>query len=92
MFTCLCLPLLRERSEQPSGDFGIARLGAVAAPNVQRLVYRPSDIAWDTITSYLLFVLSHPAAPPPIRLHAARTLDDILAIVRRHLTAAPSET
>jgi hypothetical protein len=44
---CLCLPRLRERSEQRSGDFGIARLGGVAALNIQRLVYRPSDVAWD---------------------------------------------
>ena len=54
-------------------------------------MYRPSDIAWDAITSHLLFVLRHPAAPPPIRLQAARTLDDILAIVPRHLAAAPSD-
>ena len=59
--------------------------------NMQRLVYRPSDIAWDAITSHLLFVLRHPAAPQPIRLQAAHTLDDILAIVPRHLAAAPSD-
>ena len=58
---------------------------------MQRLVYRPSDVAWDAITSHLLFVLRHPAAPQPIRLQAARTLDDILAIVPRHLAAAPSD-
>ncbi len=66
-------------------------MGGVAALNIQRLVYRPSDVAWDAITSHLLFVLRHPAAPPPIRLQAARTLDDILAIVPRHLATAPSE-
>jgi hypothetical protein len=44
-------------------------------------VYRPSDVAWDTITSHFFFVLHHPAAPPPICRQAARTLDDILAIV-----------
>jgi hypothetical protein len=58
---------------------------------MQRLVYRPSDVAWDAITSHLLFVLRHPAAPQPIRVQAARTLDDILAIVPRHLAAAPSD-
>jgi hypothetical protein len=44
------LPLstrLREWSEQRSGDFGIARLGGVAAINIQRLVYRPSDVVRD---------------------------------------------
>jgi len=61
-----------------SDDFGIAHLGGVAALNIQRLVYRPSDVAWDAITSHLLFVLHHPAAPPLIHLQEARTLDDIL--------------
>jgi hypothetical protein len=37
------------------------------------------------------FVLSHPTTPPPIRLQAACTLDNILAIVPRHLVAAPSD-
>jgi hypothetical protein len=91
MSTCLCLPQLRERPEQRSGDFGIARLGGVAALNIQHLVYRPSDVTWDVITSHLFFDLRHPAAPSPIRLQAARTLHDILAIVPRHPMAAPSD-
>ncbi|KAI9435094.1 hypothetical protein H4582DRAFT_1817945 [Lactarius indigo] len=74
-----------------SGDFGIARLGGVATLNIQRLVYRPPDVAWDAITSHLLFVLRNPAAPQPIRLQAARTLDDVLAIIPRHVAAAPSD-
>ncbi|KAI9452204.1 hypothetical protein F5148DRAFT_1237059 [Russula earlei] len=74
-----------------SGDFGIARLGGVAAPNIQRLVYRSPDVAWDAITSHLLFVLRNPAVPQPIRLQSARTLDDILSVVPRHLAAAPSD-
>ena len=41
-------------------------------------------------TSYI-FVPRHPAAPHPIRLQAARTLDDILVIIPRHLSAAPSD-
>ncbi len=41
----LCVPQLRERTEQRCGDFGIARLGGVAALNFQRLVYQPSDVA-----------------------------------------------
>ncbi|KAH9955055.1 hypothetical protein BC827DRAFT_1262095 [Russula dissimulans] len=57
----------------------------------QRLVYRSPDVAWDAITSHLLFILRHPVAPQPIRLQAARTLDDILAIVPRHLSSAPSD-
>ncbi|KAH9049809.1 hypothetical protein EDB83DRAFT_2553433 [Lactarius deliciosus] len=65
-----------------SGDLGIARLGGVATLNIQRLVYRPPDVAWDAITSHLLF---------PIRLQAARTLDDVLAIIPRHVIAVPSD-
>ncbi|KAH9049815.1 hypothetical protein EDB83DRAFT_2543167 [Lactarius deliciosus] len=74
-----------------SGDFGIARLGGVATLNIQRLVYRPPDVAWDAITSHLLFVLRNPAAPQPIRLQAARTLDDVLAIIPRHVAAVPND-
>ncbi|KAH9013194.1 hypothetical protein EDB84DRAFT_1533406 [Lactarius hengduanensis] len=74
-----------------SGDFGIARLGGVATLNIQRLVYRPPDVAWDAITSHLLFVLRNPAAPQPIRLQAARTLDDVLAIIPRHVATVPSD-
>ncbi|KAH8990427.1 hypothetical protein EDB86DRAFT_3244911 [Lactarius hatsudake] len=74
-----------------SGDFGVARLCGVATLNIQRLVYRPPDVAWDAITSHLLFVLRNPAAPQPIRLQAARTLDDVLAIIPRHVAAVPSD-
>ena len=76
---------------QRSGDFGIARLGGVATLNIQRLVYRPPDVAWDSITSHLLFILRNPVAPQPIRLQAARTLDDVLSIVPRHVASAPSD-
>jgi hypothetical protein len=31
--------------------------------------------------SHLLFILGHPAVPPPIRLQAARTLDDVRVLV-----------
>ncbi|KAF8267460.1 hypothetical protein EI94DRAFT_1730637 [Lactarius quietus] len=74
-----------------SGDFGIARLGGVATLNIQRLVYRPPDVAWNAITSHLLFIIRNPSAPQPIRLQAARTLDDVLAIVPRHVAAVPSD-
>jgi len=77
--------------DQRFGDVGIVRLGGVAALNIQRLVNRSPDVAWDTITSHLIFVLSHLAAPQPIRLQAARTLDDILVITPRDLTSAPSD-
>jgi hypothetical protein len=76
---------------QRSGDFGIARLGSVATLNIQRLVYRPPEVAWNCITSHLLFILRNPAAPQPIRLQAARTLDDVLAIVPRHIASVPND-
>jgi len=82
---------MERTNDQRSGDFGITRLGGVAALNIQRLVHRSLDVAWDTITSHLIFVLRHPAAPQPIRLQAARTLDDVLVIIPRHLSAAPSD-
>ena len=56
-----------------------------AALNIQHLV------AWDAITSHLLFVLGLPAAPVPIRLQAACTLDDILPIAPCHLISALSD-
>jgi hypothetical protein len=31
--------------------------------------------------SHLLFILGHPAVPPPIRPQAARTLDDVRVLV-----------
>ena len=77
--------------KQRSGDFGVARLGGVAALNIQRLVYRSPDVAWDAVTSHLIFVLRHPATPQPIRMQAARTLDDVVVIVLPHLATAPSE-
>ncbi|KAI0263538.1 hypothetical protein BC834DRAFT_827343 [Gloeopeniophorella convolvens] len=75
-----------------SGDFGIARLGGVALLNIQRLVFRPPDVAWDATTAHLLGVLQHPGAPPALRAQAARTLDDILGAVPRALAGAPPET
>lgn len=56
--------------------------------NNHRLIYRSPDIAWDTITSHLLSIIRHPSAPQPIRLQAARTLDEILIVVPRNLTSA----
>jgi hypothetical protein len=63
----------------------LALLACLTKLNIQRLVYWRSDIAWDAIASHLLFVLRHPAGPRHIRLQAARTLDDIFAIVPRDL-------
>jgi hypothetical protein len=91
-----CFPIICSRlpqvdkmtNNQRSGNFGIAQLGGLAVHNMQRLVYR---VAWDAITSQLLFVLRHPAAPQPIRVQAAHNLDDIFAIVPRHLAANPSD-
>ncbi|KAF8656137.1 hypothetical protein AX16_002739 [Volvariella volvacea WC 439] len=69
-----------------SGDFGITKLGQVAMLNIHRLIYRAPDIAWNTTTSHLLSVIRLPYAPQPIRLQAARVLDDILVVVPRNLS------
>jgi hypothetical protein len=45
----------------------------------------------DVITSYLLFILRHPAVPARIPVQAARTLDKIVEFVPRDLMAASSE-
>ncbi|KAL6306601.1 hypothetical protein BKA93DRAFT_729312 [Sparassis latifolia] len=71
-----------------SGDFGISKLGGVSTSNIHRLIYRSSDIAWDTITSHLLSVIRNAAAPSTIRTQAARILDDILVVVPRNITTS----
>ena len=77
-------------SEQRSRDFGIANLCDIAALNIQRFLRRSPDVAWDAITSHLIFVLRHLAVPQPIRLQATRALGDILVAILRHLTSAPA--
>ena len=59
----------------------------------QRPDHQSLDVAWDTITSYLIFFLRHLVVPQPIRLQAARALDDIqgLVIIPHHLTAATGD-
>ena len=69
-------------NEQRYGYFAIARLGGVAALNIQRLIHRSPDVTWDTITSHLVFILRCPVAPLPIHLQAARTLADMLCHLR----------
>ncbi|KAH7877662.1 thaumatin family-domain-containing protein [Lentinula edodes] len=71
-----------------SGDFGINKLGGVISQNIHRLVYRPPEVAWTTITTHLLSVIRLPTAPPPIRIQVARVLDDILITVPRNLGTA----
>lgn len=45
-------------------------------------------MAWNAVTTHLLAVIRHPQAPQPIRLQAARILDEILVIVPRNLSTA----
>jgi hypothetical protein len=56
--------------------------------NIHRLIYRSPDIAWDTITSHLLFVIRNQGSPQIIRTQAATTLDEILVAAPRNLGAA----
>ncbi|KAF7290808.1 Protein MON2 [Mycena indigotica] len=70
-----------------SGDFGISKLGGVSLLNIHRLIYRSPDVAWDITTSHLLSIICSTHAPQPIRVQAARVLDDILVIVPRNLSS-----
>lgn len=54
--------------------------------NIHRLIYRSPDVAWNTTTSHLLSVIRLSSAPQPIRIQAARILDEILTIVPRNLS------
>lgn len=58
----------------------------MALLNIHRLIYRSPDVAWNTTTSHLLSIIRLPFAPQPIRVQAARVLDEILVIVPRNLT------
>ena len=42
---------------QRFGNFGIACVGGVATLNIQHLVYQPTDVTWNSITSHLLLIL-----------------------------------
>ncbi|EIN06524.1 hypothetical protein PUNSTDRAFT_90162 [Punctularia strigosozonata HHB-11173 SS5] len=70
-----------------SGDFGISKLSGVARLNIHRLIYRPPNVAWDTIIAHLLAVIRNPTSPPSIRSQSARILDDILVTVPRNLSS-----
>lgn len=59
--------------------------------NIHRLIYRPPDIAWDTITMHLLSIIRLPLAPQPIRIQAAQVLDEVLLVVPRNITSTTSE-
>ena len=72
---------------QRQGDFGVERLGSVAMLNIHRLIYRAPEIAWNTTTNHLLWVMGLPSAPQSIRVQAARVLDEILIIVPRNLSS-----
>lgn len=91
---CICASCFHPGADiipQRTGDFGISRLGGVAMLNVHRLIYRSPDIAWDTTTTHLLSVIRLPLAPQPIRIQAARVLDEILLAVPRNLSSTTGE-
>ncbi|KAH7907589.1 hypothetical protein BJ138DRAFT_1137471 [Hygrophoropsis aurantiaca] len=70
-----------------SGDFGVERLGVVMMLNIHRLIYRDPEVAWNTTTNHLLSIISLPSAPQPIRVQAARILDEILVVVPRNISS-----
>ena len=63
------------------------RLGSVAMLNFHHLIYRAPEVAWNTTTSHLLWVMSLSSAPQSIRVQAARVLDEILTVVPRNLSS-----
>ncbi|KAG1824868.1 uncharacterized protein BJ212DRAFT_1566454 [Suillus subaureus] len=69
------------------GDFGVERLGSVAMLNFHRLIYRAPEVAWNTTTNHLLWIMGLSSAPQPIRVQAARVLDEILTVVPRNLSS-----
>ena len=59
--------------------------------NIHRLIHRSPDIAWNKITTYLLSVIQFPPAPQPIRVQAARVLNEILLSVPRNMSLMTGE-
>ncbi|KAL5521903.1 MON2 [Sanghuangporus sanghuang] len=68
-----------------TGDFSINKLGSISRLNIVRFTSRSPDIAWTVVMNHLVAVLRNRVAPHPIRLQAARTLDDVLLIVPRNI-------
>ncbi|KAG2129622.1 hypothetical protein DEU56DRAFT_741289 [Suillus clintonianus] len=69
------------------GDFGVERLGSVAMLNIHRFIYRAPEVAWNTTTNHLLWIMGLSSAPQSIRVQAARVLDEILIVVPRNLSS-----
>ncbi|KAG2136619.1 uncharacterized protein EDB93DRAFT_1242351 [Suillus bovinus] len=69
------------------GDFGVERLGSVAMLNLHRFIYRAPEVAWNTTTNHLLWIMGLSSAPQSIRVQAARVLDEILTVVPRNLSS-----
>ena len=62
-------------------------MGGVALLNIHRLIYRSPDVAWNTVTSHLLYIVRLSTAPQSIRIQAGRILDEILVVVPRNLSS-----
>ncbi|KAG1789692.1 uncharacterized protein HD556DRAFT_1433599 [Suillus plorans] len=69
------------------GDFGVERLGSVAMLNLHRLIYRAPEVAWNTTTNHLLWIMGLSSAPQLIRVQAARVLHEVLTVVPRNLSS-----
>ena len=80
--TCLCLPQVRERTGQWSGDFGTSRLRGVAGLNIQRIVYR---MRRHHFTPSLRSPSPRSTPAHPSTRQAVCTLDDTRAVVRATL-------
>jgi len=53
--------------------------------NFHRLIYCAPEVAWNTTTNHLLWIIGLSSAPQSIRVQAARVLDEIIIAVPRNL-------
>jgi hypothetical protein len=65
----------------------VERLGSVAMLNFHRLIYCAPEVAWNTTTNHLLWIIGLSSAPQSIRVQAARVLDEIIIAVPRNLSS-----
>ncbi|KAG1722509.1 hypothetical protein EDB19DRAFT_1916622 [Suillus lakei] len=68
-------------------DFGVERLGSVAMLNIHHLIYHAPEVAWNTTTNHVLWIMGLSSAPQSIRVQAAHALNKILIVVPRNLSS-----
>ncbi|OJA11361.1 hypothetical protein AZE42_11053 [Rhizopogon vesiculosus] len=61
------------------GDFGVERLSSVAMLNIHRLIYHAPEVAWNTTTNHLLWVMGLSSAPQSIQSLALQSIGSIIS-------------